>query len=155
MEFAINHMTAPRLSWRALLDLASELGCAGVEFRNDLDKPLFSGDAPETVRDVVARKNLRIVGLSQVYPFNSWSDDIRDQVANLIDIAKACGAETISLIPRNDGTNTGEQGTAGKPTPRLERNPTHAGRSQDDRTCRAARIRAVVVAVQIRSHRDH
>ena len=46
---------------------------------------------------------IRIVGLSQVYPFNSWSDAVRDEVEALIANARACGAETISLIPRNDG----------------------------------------------------
>jgi len=107
VDFAINHMTAPRLAWRALLDQASALGCVGVEFRNDLPTPLFSGEAPATVGETARGLGLRIVGLSQVYPFNSWSDAIRDEVTALVAIAKACGAETISLIPRNDGTGTG------------------------------------------------
>lgn len=104
LPFAINHMTVPRLDWRGLLSLAAELDCIGVEFRNDLPDPLFSGAAPEVVRDEAARLGLRIIGLSQVYPFNSFSDAIRAEVQALIATANACGAETISLIPRNDGT---------------------------------------------------
>jgi len=104
---AINHMSAPNLAWRDLLNAAAQLGCAGVEFRNDLATPLFSGEAPEVVADAAREKGVRIVGLSQVYPFNSWSDAIAAEVQTLIATARACGAETISLIPRNDGTQQG------------------------------------------------
>lgn len=103
LPFVLNHITAPNLSWRECLALASRLGCVGVEFRNDLARPLFDGEGPEVVAEVARAHGLRIVGLSQVYPFNAWSDDIRARVASLIAVAKACGAETISLIPRNDG----------------------------------------------------
>ena len=50
---------------------------------------------------------LRLVGLSQVYPFNDWSDDTGAEVRDLVATARASGAETISLIPRNDGSQTG------------------------------------------------
>ena len=108
VRFAINHMTAPRLRWDEFATLARDLGCVGVEFRNDLGRPLFDGDPPETVADRVRQMGLRIVGLSQVYPFNDWSEAVRAEVAALIESAVACGAETISLIPRNDGKGVGE-----------------------------------------------
>ena len=108
MEFAINHMTAPGLQWSSLLDLARELGCAGVEFRNDLPTELFSGERPEHVDTETHSKGLRILGLSQAYPFNVWTDKTQREVAELISTAKSCGAETISLIPRNDGIGTSE-----------------------------------------------
>ncbi len=107
MKFALNHMTAPRLDWRAFLGLAQRLGCIGVEFRNDLDRPLFDGESAETVANTVRENGLRIVGLSQVYPFNNWSDGIAAEVRALISVAQTCGAETISLIPRNDGKGRG------------------------------------------------
>jgi 2-keto-myo-inositol isomerase len=105
---AINHMTVPSLRYDALFRLARNLGCVGVELRNDLGRPLFDGDAPERVVAEVRENGLRIVGLSQVYPFNSWSDKVRAEVELLITQAKACGAETISLIPRNDGEGTAQ-----------------------------------------------
>lgn len=105
-DFTINHMTFPRLDHTGLLALARDTGCIGVEFRNDLGRPLFDGAAPEMVGALARDMGLRIVGLSQVYPFNSYSDAIRDEVAALIRTARAVGAETISLIPRNDGTGT-------------------------------------------------
>ena len=104
MKFALNHMTVPNVGYADFLDLAKSLGCVGVEVRNDIARPLFDGmdaaDAGALARD----KGVRLVGLSQVYPFNSWSDDIAAEVKALIATAQAAGAETISLIPRNDGT---------------------------------------------------
>jgi 2-keto-myo-inositol isomerase len=104
LDFTINHMTAPRLTHDELLVVAAKTGCIGVEFRNDLGRTLFDGEAPEAVGARARDMGLRIVGLSQVYPFNFFTDAIRDEVAALIATAKALGAETISLIPRNDGT---------------------------------------------------
>jgi 2-keto-myo-inositol isomerase len=106
--FALNHMTAPRLNCRQFLDLAAELGCIGVELRNDLaDKKLssadfFDGGQPSTIGDYARSKGLRLLGLSEAYGFNAWSDAMRAKIQLLIDQAKASGAESISLIPRND-----------------------------------------------------
>ncbi|CAN5755581.1 TIM barrel protein [soil metagenome] len=109
--YAVNHMTVPGLPCDALFGLARRLGCVGVELRNDLARPLFDGASPEAVRGAAREHGLRIVGLSQVYPFNAWSDAVRAEVEQLIAQAKACGAETISLIPRNDyeGAAQGER----------------------------------------------
>lgn len=107
LPIALNHMTVPGLRYDAFLDLAKKLGCIGVELRNDLPGPLFDGDSPEAVAAKARDLGLRIVGLSQVYPFNAWCDEVRDEVAALIETAVACGAETISLIPRNDGQGLG------------------------------------------------
>ena len=100
-------MTTPGLGYGAFLDLAASLRCVGVEVRNDIDRPLFDGLAPQEAGQMARDKGLRLVGLSQVYPFNSWSDAIAAEVRALIATATASGAETISLIPRNDGTGLG------------------------------------------------
>lgn len=110
MDYVVNHMTAPRLGWEALLELAAGLGCAGVELRNDLPTPLFSGADPGAVRAGAAARGLRIVGLSEVYGFNVFSPEVRARLADLIAQARACGAETVSLIPLNDGTLTDPAG---------------------------------------------
>jgi 2-keto-myo-inositol isomerase len=101
-------MTAPKLDCRQFLDLAASLGCVGVELRNDLaDKKLseaafFDGEAPEVIGAYAREQGLRLLGLSEAYGFNSWSEPMRAKVQLLIDQAKASGAESISLIPRND-----------------------------------------------------
>ena len=108
MKTALNQMTVPTLSYAAFLDLAQSLGCIGVEVRNDLGRPLFDGLAPETAGRMIRDRGLRLLGVSQVYPFNVWSDDIAVEMTALVAAAKAAGGETISLIPRNDGTGTDE-----------------------------------------------
>lgn len=114
INFALNHMTAPRLSCRAFLDLAASLGCGGVELRNDLadkgltDAPFFDGEAPAAVGDYARAKGLRLLGLSEAYGFNAWSDAMRAKVQLLLDQANKAGAEAISLIPRNDGPDYAE-----------------------------------------------
>ncbi len=104
MKRAINHMTTPNLGFAEFLDLAKSLDCVGVEVRNDIARPLFDGMDAISAGQLARDKGVRLVGLSQVYPFNSWSPAIEAEVRALIATAQAAGAETISLIPRNDGT---------------------------------------------------
>jgi len=100
----LNHKTMPRASTFSVLDAACDMGCVGVELRNDLAVPLFDAQAPEAVRDAAARQGLRILALAEVYGFNDNSEKTRAQVQELIDLAKGCGAEAIALIPRIEDT---------------------------------------------------
>ena len=104
MQFALNHMTTPKLSFTDFVGLAHKLGCVGIEARNDIARPLFDGMSSVDAGKLVSQSGLRLVGLSQVYPFNTWDADREAAVLSLITTAKQAGAETISLIPRNDGT---------------------------------------------------
>lgn len=106
LPFALNHMTTPKLGWQAFLDLAQALGCVGVEFRNDFKTPLFGGADPAVVGKAARAAGLRILALAEVKMFNDWSDAKRAEAEALMQIAKACGAEAISLIPRNDNVAT-------------------------------------------------
>ncbi|MGL5010703.1 MAG: TIM barrel protein [Paracoccaceae bacterium] len=106
LPFALNHMTAPRLDWRAFADLAAALGCVGVEYRNDLPGALFGGDDPAVVGAAVRAKGLRFLALAEVKMFNDWSDAKAAEADALMKIAVAAGADAISLIPRNDGVAT-------------------------------------------------
>lgn len=105
MLWALNQVTTPGLGFDAFLDLAADLGCAGVECRNDLDRPLFDGLAPARAGALIRARGLRLMGLSQVYPFNEATAARLDAVRTLAGIAGESGAETLSLIPRNDGTD--------------------------------------------------
>ncbi len=106
LPFALNHMTAPNLGWRAFADLAKGLGCVGVEFRNDLKGPLFGGDDPAEVKAALKAAGLRFLALAEVKMFNDWSAAKAAEAEALMKIAVAAGAEAISLIPRNDGVAT-------------------------------------------------
>lgn len=106
LPFALNHMTAPGLTWEAFADLARDLGCVGVEYRNDLSGPLFQGAAPAAVGAALRARGLRFLALAEVKMFNDWSDAKAAEAEALMQIAVAAGAEAISLIPRNDGVAT-------------------------------------------------
>ncbi|MCY3874005.1 MAG: TIM barrel protein [Rhodobacteraceae bacterium] len=108
MKFALNHVTVPRLHYKDFLDLAARLGCIGVEVRNNIARPLFDGLNPGEAGRVAKDTGVRLLGLSEVYAFNSWDAERSHAVRSLISTATAAGAETISLIPRNDGTSHGD-----------------------------------------------
>lgn len=113
-SFALNHMTVARLSYIQLLDLAAALGCIGVEVRNDLPQPLFDGLAPADAGVLARAKGLRLLAVAEVKRFNDWSDSKATEALALMQIAKAAGAEAVSLIPRNDnlGMSNGERQAA-------------------------------------------
>ena len=54
LPIGLNHMTVPIVATQHLLQLASALGCAGVELRNDLGRPLFDDDDPATIAALAA-----------------------------------------------------------------------------------------------------
>ncbi len=112
--FALNHMTVARLSYVQLLSLAAELGCVGVEVRNDLPQPLFDGLDPAVAGEMARVKGLRILAVAEVKRFNDWSETKAAEAISQIKIAQKAGAEAVSLIPRNDnlGMGNGERQAA-------------------------------------------
>jgi 2-keto-myo-inositol isomerase len=112
--FTLNHMTVARLSFRDLVALAAGLGCVGIEVRNDLPQPLFDGVDPVAAGALVRDNGLRLLAVAEVKRFNDWSAEKADEALALIRIAKAAGAEAVSLIPRNDnqGMGNGERQAA-------------------------------------------
>lgn len=107
VPFALNHMSVARMSFAELLDTAAALGCVGVEVRNDLPQALFDGLAPETAGAMARDRGLRLLAVAEVKRFNDWSGDKAAEALALMRIARACGAEAVSLIPRNDGLGMG------------------------------------------------
>ena len=107
LPFALNHMTVARLSYAELVDLAAALGCIGIEVRNDLPQPLFDGMTPEQGGEIAREKGLRLLAVAEVKRFNDWSPDKAAEALALMKIARAAGAEAVSLIPRNDGLGMG------------------------------------------------
>ena len=99
ISFALNQITVSNLDFLEVLQLARNLGCIGIELRNDLDKPLFDGIQATRAGELIKEHELKLLGLSQVYPFNQWSESIADEVKRLLTSAKEAGAEAISLIP--------------------------------------------------------
>lgn len=102
MDFALNQKTAPKLGFAAFLDLAAELGCVGVEPRNDLGQPVFDGSEAVRAGEMARETRLRFIGLSEVYPFDDWNENRRAAVVGLIKTAQAVGAETVSRAPLSE-----------------------------------------------------
>ncbi|MCB6179913.1 TIM barrel protein [Rhodobacter sp. Har01] len=113
-SFALNHMTVARLGYAQLLDLAADLDMVGVEVRNDLPQPLFDGMDPAAAGALARDKGLRLLAVAEVKRFNDWSDGKAAEALALMRIARAAGAEAVSLIPRNDngGMGNGERQAA-------------------------------------------
>ncbi|WP_114285149.1 TIM barrel protein [Candidatus Halocynthiibacter alkanivorans] len=107
LSFALNHMTVATKRYDEVIAIASHLGCVGVEFRNDLPRALFDGDAPGAVKALAAESGVRILGLSEVKMFNDLSPERAVEARALMKIARELGAESISLIPRCDGEGCG------------------------------------------------
>jgi 2-keto-myo-inositol isomerase len=114
IAFALNHMTVARLSFRDLVALASGLGCVGIEVRNDLPQPLFDGMDPAEAGVFIRESGLRLLAVAEVKRFNDWSPEKAAEALALMKIARAAGAEAVSLIPRNDnqGMGNGERQAA-------------------------------------------
>ncbi len=110
-SFALNHVTVARLGYAAMLEVAASLGCVGVEARNDLTQPLFDGLDPAEAGAMARDKGLRLLAVAEVKRFNEWSDAKAGEALALILVARAAGAEAVSLIPRNDngGMGNGER----------------------------------------------
>jgi 2-keto-myo-inositol isomerase len=109
LQFALNHISVPKADCRTFIDLASSLGCVGVELRNDfVSKNLatavfFDGEQPSVIGEHARERGVRLLGLSEAYGFNRWAPEMADRIRLLIAQAKESGAESISLIPSNDG----------------------------------------------------
>ena len=114
ISFALNHMTVAGLNFVQLVNLSADLGCVGIEVRNDLPQPLFDSMAPEAAGDLIRSKGLRLLAVAEVKRFNDWSLDKEAEAVALMKFAKAAGAEAVSLIPRNDnqGMGNGERQAA-------------------------------------------
>lgn len=100
---AMNHMTMAKASYASLLSVAVQTGCTGVEVRSDLDGDLFDSKESALAGCEARDQGLRILAVSEVSAFNDMSNRAFESVEQLAIVAKACGAEAISLIPRNDG----------------------------------------------------
>lgn len=105
LNFALNHMCAPKLDIPSFFALALELGIPAVEIRNDLEgQAIADGTPPQAIRDEAARQGLRIISINALQRFNDWTGEREREALELIDYASRCGAGALVLVPTNDGT---------------------------------------------------
>ena len=101
MRFAINHITAPKLSLEEFFATARELGLTEVEIRNDL--PDIVGTVqPAAVKAAAEKAGVTIISINALYPFNVWSGDLPVRAVAMADYAAASGAKALVMCPLND-----------------------------------------------------
>lgn len=105
IRFSLNHACVPGLRIGAFFDIARQLGMPAVEIRNDIDgNAILDGTPPEIIRDAARERGLRIASINALQRFNEWTEIRAGEAAELIAYATACGAESLVLVPTNDGT---------------------------------------------------
>ena len=103
MRFAINHISAPRLSLADFFAMCRRLGVSEVEIRNDIPDVLGTM-TPQAVRAEARAQGITILSINALYPFNVWSGDLPDRAQRMADYAAECGAQALVMCPLNDGT---------------------------------------------------
>lgn len=105
LRFALNHMAAPRLGLRAFFSLASRLGVAEVEIRNDIDgQAILDGTPAREVGRIAAESGVSILTINALQRFNDWSGEREAEARALARYARECGAWALVLVPVNDGS---------------------------------------------------
>ena len=106
LTFALNHMTVPSLTMKNVGDLARSLGMSGIELRNDLAQRLFDGQTPVAGMT----DGMTVIALAEVKAFNAFDDATFERSVALMDLAVACGAKAIALIPQVGGDAVSHDG---------------------------------------------
>ncbi|MBV8763905.1 MAG: TIM barrel protein [Hyphomicrobiales bacterium] len=103
IEFALNHIAAPKLTAPRFFALARTLGLTNVEMRNDLvGVPTADGTPAEEVRKAAQAQGVTILTINALQRFNEWNDRRAGEARELARYAKACGAKALVLVPVND-----------------------------------------------------
>lgn len=102
MDFAINHICAPKLPLADFIAMVGRLGVDKIEIRNDIPDVVNNVPAAD-VRAEAAKAGVEILSINALYPFNVWSGDLPARAEALADYAAACGAKALVMCPLNDG----------------------------------------------------
>lgn len=102
-RYALNHITAPKLTLQDFFALSRALGIDSVEIRNDLPD-VVGTMSPDAVKAAAEAAGVTIISINALYPFNVWSGDLPSRAERLADYARTCGAKALVMCPLNDGT---------------------------------------------------
>ena len=102
MQFALNHMVAPKLGYAAFFDLAKSLGINGVEIRNDIATSCMDLVSAAGIKALAEARGLTIVSVNALQRFNQWNAARAAEAQELAAYAAATGAKALVLCPVND-----------------------------------------------------
>ena len=100
IKFAVNHRSCPQLSPMELIDLAVELGVSAIELRNDVkENSITDIGIAKNVAQYALKKNIKILTINALYPFNIWNKEREAQAEMLADLCQATGAKALVCCP--------------------------------------------------------
>jgi 2-keto-myo-inositol isomerase len=102
MQFALNHMAAPKLGYAAFFDLARSLGISAVEVRNDIPTSLMGSKNAKMIGKMAQDKGLTIINVNALQRWNQWSKKKADEAKKLAEYTALTGAKNLILVPTND-----------------------------------------------------
>jgi 2-keto-myo-inositol isomerase len=102
MQFALNHMVAPKLGYHAFFDLALSLGVNAVEIRNDIPTALMGNRHAKMIGKLAKDKGLTIINVNALQRWNQWSKAKADEAKKLAEYTSLTGAKNLILVPTND-----------------------------------------------------
>lgn len=104
IAFALNHITCARGGHRDLAQLASSLGLAAVEIRNDIPGvALADGTPPGDVEQALRAVAVQALSINALQRFNDWNDERAAEAEALAAATRASGAGALVLCPVNQG----------------------------------------------------
>ena len=117
MDFAINHISVPKLSVQDFFAMVRRLGQDKVEIRNDIPD-VMNTVAPGDVKAAAEAAGVTILSINALYPFNVWSGDLPERAEKMADYAaglRCQGAGDVSAERRHEGVarrpHRGAEGT--------------------------------------------
>lgn len=108
MDYAINHICAPKLSVQDFFAMVRRLGSDKVEIRNDIPDVMNTVAAAD-VKAAAEKAGVTILSINALYPFNVWSGDLPERAVAMADYARDCGAKALVMCPLNDGNIVSSQ----------------------------------------------
>lgn len=100
MRLALNRTCAPQLPLAEFIALATSVGVAAVEIRNDIDGREFADGTPAAeVRARLDAAGLQVASVNALQRFNEWTPRRADEAEAIIAYAAALGAPGVVLCP--------------------------------------------------------
>jgi 2-keto-myo-inositol isomerase len=102
IRFAINRMSAPRISFADFAAMSRRLGVQAIEIRNDLaGVELLNGMPAKEVGSIAAAHGLVIRSINALQRFEQWDATRAAEARDLVRYAVDCGAQALVLCPTN------------------------------------------------------
>jgi 2-keto-myo-inositol isomerase len=102
IQFSINRISAPRISFSEFAALTKRLGVQAIEIRNDLPGvEMVDGTPGKDIGAVAKAHGLIIRSINALQRFEQFDEARAAEARDMIAYAVACGAEALVLCPTN------------------------------------------------------